>query len=116
MNLYPKNDFGFEATLWKIDPTTGVKSLYTGTAPTVFLAVSSSPTAGIADATLTGTAVLKSNSKWLIFIDGQKLQDVTLLDGLFLASGLAYVVLEVTNDIRAALEVNYVKDRLIVAA
>lgn len=112
--LNPKNDFGFFATLWSINLTTGAKTPLTTGSVSVFLATSDDPTAGPADATLTGTATHVGNGKWLIFVDATKLGDVALLDSLFLAGGAVYVVLEQTNNIRAALPVPYVRNRDIV--
>lgn len=110
--LYPKNDFAVLATLWDVDTTNGVKTpLITGTC-TGFLATTGDPDATIANPTLTVVVTLiAAKGKWLVYVDAAKLQSVTMLDGLFLATGIVYVIVEQPNNIRAVLAVAYVREK-----
>lgn len=108
--LSPLNDLSLSVTLKDVDPTTGATSLITTGTVTAFLAVSNSPTATVADATLNATVNYSGASgKWTITIDASVLT-AALLATLF-ASATPYLIIQRTNGVRVTVELLYSASR-----
>jgi len=107
--LYPTNDFAMIATL-RVPNSAGVLvALETGT-PSAFLAVSDSPTATAADATLVMTPTYTgAGGKWLVAFDASVLTPA-LLATLY-ATTTPYVIIAFPNSIRVAVECAYLASK-----
>ena len=107
--LYPTNDFAMIATL-RVPNSAGVLvALETGT-PSAFLAVSDSPTATAADATLVMTPTYTGQGgKWLVAFDAAVLTPA-LLASLF-ASVTPYIIIAFLNASRVAVECAYLPSK-----
>lgn len=114
LNLYPKNDLAFVATI-KVATDAGVLApLNTGTG-TAFLATSSSSTATAADPSLVGEVVYTNKpGKWLVRFDADLLTPA-LLASLF-ANATPYCIVEFEGDVRAVIELAYLDAKLVAVA
>lgn len=107
--VYPLNDFAFIATL-KVPNSLGVLVALESGTPSAFLAVSDSPTATAADATLVMTPTYTgAGGKWLVAFDASVLT-AALLATLYAAT-TPYVIIAFPNSIRVAVECAYLASK-----
>jgi hypothetical protein len=103
--VYPLNDFAFIATIKVANTAGALVPLTTGT-PTAFMAISDSPTATAADASLiTVPTYTGAGGKWLVAFDAAQLTP-TLLATLF-GTRAPYVIIQFPNAVRIVVKCAY---------
>lgn len=109
--LNPLNDLTLLVTLKTVTLSTGAITPVTSGTVAGFLAISNTPTATVADATLNATCTYTgANGKWTIAWDGAVLT-AALMNSLFAAVAPYAIVTLNTSDIRVYVPLTYTASR-----